>query len=97
MGINTAGTVVGHYLDSGSVFHGYLFVPWLKSREVVVSLSLSGWRRHADDARFQISKWGRALCSPSKGERQLILSRSATVRLELGPVAVVPRPEAIPS
>jgi hypothetical protein len=27
MGINTAGTVVGYYLDAGSVFHGYLFVP----------------------------------------------------------------------
>jgi hypothetical protein len=27
MGINTAGTVVGYSLDSGSVFHGYLFVP----------------------------------------------------------------------
>jgi hypothetical protein len=64
---------------------------------VVVRLSLSGGERHADGVPFQISKRGRAPCSPSKRERPLILSRSATVRLEFGPVAVVPRPEAIPS
>jgi hypothetical protein len=27
MGINTAGNVAGYYLDSGSVYHGYLYVP----------------------------------------------------------------------
>jgi len=26
-GINTAGDVTGYYVDSGSVYHGYLFVP----------------------------------------------------------------------
>jgi hypothetical protein len=27
MGINTAGKVTGYYLDTGSVYHGYLYVP----------------------------------------------------------------------
>ena len=27
MGINAVGNVAGYYLDSGSVYHGYLFVP----------------------------------------------------------------------